>query len=79
MDTKQLQTDKLDIISWVSHLQDSSVVEKIKTIMNSESSLSQEQKNAIDEAILSIENSGSTPHNMVMEETKRRFPHLYNR
>ena len=34
---------------------------------------------AIDEALKSIETKGTTAHNAVMEETKKRFPHLYNR
>ena len=41
--------------------------------------LSIEQKNAIDEAMQSIDLKETTPHNTVMEETKKRFPHLYNR
>jgi hypothetical protein len=81
MNTQQLQNDKLSIITWISQLQDSSLVEKIKSMMSSsdECLLSNEQKNAIDQAIISIEKNGTIPHNKVMEETKKRFPHLYNR
>jgi len=79
MDTQQLQNDKLTIINWVSQLQDFSLVEKIKSLMSSDKcSLSDEQKNAIDEAFQSIETEGTIPHHKVMEETKKRFPHLYN-
>lgn len=42
-------------------------------------SLSNEQKKAIDEAITSIETKGTIEHNTLMEETKKRFPHLFNR
>jgi hypothetical protein len=81
MNTQQLQNDKLSIITWISQLQDSSLVEKIKSMMSSsdESLLTNEQKNAIDQAIISIEKKGAIPHNKVIEETKKRFPHLYNR
>ena len=81
MNTQQLQNDKLSIISWMSQLEDFSLVEKVKSIMRSTDTclLSDEQKNAIDEALQSIELKGTTPHNSVMEETKKRFPHLYNR
>lgn len=81
MNTQQLQNDKLKIINWISQLQDYSLVEKIKTLMNTAdtSTLANDQKNAIDQALQSIETKGTIPHNTVMEETKKRFPHLYNR
>ena len=81
MSIQQLQNDKLNIINWVSQLQDYSLIEKIKSLMgtNDECLLSNEQKNDIDEALKSIETKGTVPHNTVMEETKKRFPHLYNR
>lgn len=46
MNTQQLQNDKLNIINWISELQDYSLVEKIKTIMSKakENSLTTEQK-----------------------------------
>ncbi|WP_133242669.1 hypothetical protein [Flavobacterium psychrotolerans] len=82
MDIQQLQNDKLNIINWISQLQDHSLVEKIKSLMSSSDDqclLSNEQKNAIDEALNSIETKGTTPHKIMMEETKKRFPHLYKR
>jgi hypothetical protein len=81
MNIQQLQNDKLSIINWISQLQDYSIVEKVKSIMSSpdECLLSNDQKRAIDEALKSIETKGTTEHNTVMEETKKRFPHLYNR
>ena len=33
MDTPQLQNDKLKIINWISQLEDTSLVEKIKSLM----------------------------------------------
>ncbi len=81
MNVQQLQNDKLSIINWMSQLEDFSLVEKVKSIMSSPNTclLSNDQKNAIDEALKSIETKGTIPHNVVMEETKKRFPHLYNR
>lgn len=35
MDVQDLQNDKLDLIHWISELQDYTVVEKIKEIMSS--------------------------------------------
>lgn len=81
MNIQQLQNDKLSIINWMSQLEDFTIIEKVKSIMSSTDTflLSSDQKNAIDEALKSIETIGTTPHNSVMEETKKRFPHLYNR
>jgi hypothetical protein len=80
MNAQQLQNDKLNIINWISQLQDYNIIEKVKSIMSSSDIclLSNEQKMAKDEAIQSIEIKGTTPHNVVMEETKKRFPHLFN-
>jgi len=41
--------------------------------------LTPEQKKAIDEAIVSIDTVGTTEHDMVMEETQKRYPHLFKR
>lgn len=81
MNTKKLQDDKLNIISWISQLQDYSIIEKIKILMSSdvECLLSDDKKKAIDEALKSLETKGAIPHNTVMEETRKRFPHLSNR
>ena len=81
MNIQQLQSDKLSIINWITQLQDYSLVEKVKSIMGSSDAclLSNERKKAIDVALQSIEVKGTTPHNDVMEETKKRFPHLFNR
>ena len=54
MDTKQLQSDKLNIINWITEIQDSSIVEKIKAIMGSESKpykLTNEQQKILDSQI----------------------------
>lgn len=83
MNIQQFQIDKLDIINWISELQDYSVLDKVKNIMSSSDAdvciLSMEEKRAIDEALVSIEKNGTIPHEVVMEETKKLFPHFFNR
>ena len=83
MNIQQFQTDKLSIINWINQLQDYSVLDKVKNIMSSSENevckLSNEQKRAIDEAIISIEKDGTIPHDVVMEETKKLFPQYFNR
>jgi len=57
------------------------VVEKIKAIMskNKDVSLTLEQKNAIDQAFVSIEKNGTKTHDDVMEQTKKKFPNLFQK
>jgi predicted transcriptional regulator len=71
------------------HPEDFSQIEAVKAFMNASkikfeikenaSKLTDEQKSAIDEAIESIEKKGLIEHHVVMEETKKRFAHLYKR
>lgn len=46
---------------------------------NDESLLSDFQKKAIDEALDDIEKGKVIPHDEVIKETKKRFPHLFMR
>ncbi len=80
MEIQQLQSEKLNIIAWVSQLQDFSVIEKVKSIMidQKQCTLTELQKKAIDESIASVSLSGTISHKKVMAEAKTRFPHLFN-
>ena len=81
LNAQQIQADKLNIINWITQLQDDVVVEKIKSLMSSSDIclLTNEQKAAIDDALISIKTKGTIPHNIVVEETKKRYPHLFDR
>jgi hypothetical protein len=69
------------------HPEDSSQIEAVKAFMNASkikfeikenvSKMTDSQKIAIDEAIESIEKQGGIEHHIVMEETKKRYAHLY--
>jgi CRISPR/Cas system Type II protein with McrA/HNH and RuvC-like nuclease domain len=84
----------MQTINIIVHTEDASQIEAIKALLKAfkikfeilkeddnieKCLLSDEQKKSIDEALKSIEAKGTTPHNIVMDETKKRFPHLYNR
>ena len=81
VNTQQIQADKLNIINWITQLQDDVIVEKIKSLMSASDIclLTYEQKEAIDDALISIKTKGTIPHNIVVEETKKRYPHLFDR
>lgn len=58
MDTQQLQNDKLNIIHWISELQDYSVVEKIKAIMSkNKDEIPQWQKDILDKRLNDYKNN----------------------
>ena len=40
-------------------------------------SLTLQEKRAIDEALLEVENKQTFPHDLVMEETKKRYPKYF--
>ncbi len=79
MNSEKSQNDKLDIIHWINELDDLTVIEQLKTIMSStqEIALSKEQKDVIDEAFISIDTNGTLSNATVLENTKKRFPHLF--
>jgi len=54
MNTQYLENEKLSIINWITQLQDSSMLEKIKALMSSSDksySLTDEQQKALDSQI----------------------------
>ncbi|TDE43289.1 hypothetical protein E0I26_11805 [Flavobacterium rhamnosiphilum] len=54
MDAQQLQNDKLNIINWITQLQDYALVEKIKSLMSSSNefyTLTTEQQETLDSQI----------------------------
>lgn len=50
-----------------------SLIEEIISLIRSKDSLSQNQKEAIDQAISAQQNDEGAPHNVVVEETKTRY------
>ena len=71
------------------HSEDFTQIEAVKAFMNASkikfeikenaSKLTEEHKSAIDEAVLSIDKHGVFDHQLVMEETKKRYTHLYKK
>jgi hypothetical protein len=78
LNTQQLQNDKLSIIKWMSQLEDFSLVEKIKSIMiSTDAYLTNEQKNAIDEALKSIETKEREQHHtMLLWKKQKSVSHI---
>ncbi|MTG98926.1 hypothetical protein NWE55_01610 [Myroides albus] len=81
MSTHKLQNDKLDLIHWINELDDYTVIARLKSMMNTiqKEDLSFAQKKAIDEALVSIDTEVLESHDTVMEQTKLKFPHLFQK
>jgi hypothetical protein len=74
MNAQQLQFNNSKVFDVISNY--TLVLEKVSI---SNEILTKKQKNFIDKALLSIENEGVISHQSVMNETKNRYPHLFNR
>jgi hypothetical protein len=75
MNTQQLQNDKLSIITWISQLQDYSLVEKIKTLMSSSNPsyiLTDEQQKILDSQI-NLDKSLYTDADSLYTDLKNKY------
>ncbi|WP_333695730.1 hypothetical protein [Flavobacterium sp.] len=68
-----IKTSKIELAKVILDLENPELIEEIIHLVQSKSTLTENQKKAIDEAIVSLENKEGIPHNMVMEETKNRY------
>lgn len=69
-----IHAEKIELIRLILETKKESVINKIKQILVQEQDeMTALQKNAVDEAILSLEKGEGVLHDQVMEETKKRY------
>ena len=68
-----IKTSKIELAKVILDLENPTLIEEIIHLIQSKSTLSEKQKSAIDEALISLEKNEGIAHNMVMEETKNRY------
>ena len=68
-----IQTSKIELAKIILDLKNPSLIEEIISLIQSKDSLSQNQKEAIDEALYALQNGEGIPHDVVAEETKVRY------
>jgi hypothetical protein len=68
-----IQTSKIELAKVILDMENPSLIEEIISLIQSKDSLSDIQKNAIDEAIYSLQNNEGIHHDVVAEETKNRY------
>lgn len=68
-----IKTSKIELAKVILDLENPALIEEIIHLIQSKSTLTEKQKSAIDEALISLEKNEGIAHNMVMEETKNRY------
>jgi hypothetical protein len=68
-----IKTSKIELAKVILDLENPILIEEIIHLIQSKSTLTEKQKFAIDEALISLEKNEGIAHNMVMEETKNRY------
>lgn len=75
-----IHAEKIELIRLILETKKESVINKIKQILVQEQEdMSLFQKNAVDEAILSLEKGEGVLHGQVMEETKKRYSKYFKK
>ncbi len=77
-----IQTEKLDIIQWLANVNDSRIIKQFMLLKRSNEemtivNLSQQEKDAIDTGLQSIEEGRFKSHNEVVEATKQKYAQLF--
>lgn len=67
-----IHTSKIELAKIVLDIENPMLIEEIIHLIQSKSDLTKKQKAAIDEALYSLESNEGIPHNLVMEETKKK-------
>ncbi|RKQ50564.1 hypothetical protein BXY85_1580 [Roseivirga pacifica] len=73
MDTQSI---KLDLIQWLTELKDAEVLKQVQLIKENEdwwNQISDQEKEAIDYGLKELEEGKGIPHNVVMEETRKKY------
>ncbi|MCD4695453.1 MAG: hypothetical protein K8S16_04350 [Bacteroidales bacterium] len=70
-----IETRKVSIISWITHLNDEEILSKIESLQQSEPDwwdlISDEEKSEIEQGLGEIERGELKTHDMVMEKYKK--------
>jgi predicted transcriptional regulator len=73
-----IEARKISLAQRLFAIQKETLLDKIEALLAYEStSLTQEQKKAIDKGLESLDDGNKTTHEQVMNETKSRYPNLF--
>lgn len=73
-----IETRKISLIQQLLAIQHEAILDKIEALLKREfSSLTNEQKEAIDKGLDALEKGDKFSNSQVIEETKKRYPNLF--
>ena len=77
-----IQAEKLNLIKWLAEINDLEVIKQFKTLQKSSLEkgaiiLTDAEKSAIDQGLISIEEDRAQSHERVVEMTKSKYPSLF--
>ena len=72
-----IQASKIELAKMILDIDEQSVVNKFIDFLNAESTLSEQQKKAIDLALEQVDRGETIPHEVVMENTRRCYPKYF--
>ena len=74
-----IQTSKIELAKMILEIEDYATLNKVLTFLRSETSLSEIQKHLLDKALEQIELGQAKPHDVVMAETRQRYPQYFDK
>lgn len=74
-----IQASKIELAKMILDIDEHSVVNKFIDFLNAESTLSEQQKKAIDLALEQVDRGETIPHEVVMENMRRRYPKYFKK
>jgi len=74
-----IQASKIELAKMILDIDEQSVVNKFIDFLNTESTLSEQQKKAIDLALEQVDRGETIPHEVVMENMRRRYPKYFKK
>lgn len=70
-----IETRKISLISWITHLNDENILSKIESLQNTETDwwdlISDEEKSEVEQGLADIKRGETKPHNEVMSKYKK--------
>jgi hypothetical protein len=72
-----INVEKIELAKRILTTNNVSLIEKVSRIINEEDDLTEAQKSAIEEALEEVAQGKTIPHDVVMEETRKRYPQYF--
>lgn len=72
-----IQASKQKLVKMIMETEDNSLLDEMLSIISNRDLLSDQEKKAINEALEEVEREETIPHDIVMAETRKRYPQYF--